>query len=334
MQGQIIVENLAKSYVRRKKGLQYLFQKKEQIPAVKNVSFTIEPGEIFGLLGPNGAGKTTTIKMLSTLLEPTAGRAIINGYDLAERPAKVRETLGTVLTGERSIYWKLTGRENLIYFGTLYGLSRQKAKEGAQQLLDRLELTDRADELVESYSSGMKQRIALGKALIFDPPILLLDEPTVGLDPQSAHKVRELIEEIRDEGRTILLTTHYMQEADRLCDRVAIIDNGEIIALDCPQVLKNKLEEKKLVNLTVNEWRPEIEDSIKGLEPITNIVSNFKEQEGIWELGAHLRNGQKEALPSLLDVLYRNGVQVQSFEVVDPTLEDVFIHLTGKSLRE
>src|SRR5688500_1121279 len=191
--------------------------------AVDGVSFDIRAGEIFGLLGANGAGKTTTIKMLCTLLEPSGGTATINGYDIVREAGQVRQSLGAVLTGERSVYWKLTGRENLEYFAALYHIPRPVAKRRIAELLERLDLADRADELVERYSSGMKQRVAIAKALLPNPPVLLLDEPTIGLDPQSARNLRELILETRAEGRTVLLTTHYMEEADQLSDRVGII---------------------------------------------------------------------------------------------------------------
>ena len=204
----------------------------EPFVAVDGVSFGIRAGEIFGLLGPNGAGKTTTIRMLCTLLEPTSGTATVNGYDVRRQAHLVRQSLGAVLTGERSIYWKLTGRENLTYFAALYHIPPATARKRIAELLERLDLAGRADEYVERYSSGMKQRIAIAKALLASPPVLLLDEPTIGLDPQSARNLRELILEIQAEGRTILLTTHYMEEADQLCDRVGIIDSGTIIALD------------------------------------------------------------------------------------------------------
>src|SRR5687768_434359 len=214
------------------------FAKKEPkatFTAVDGVDLQIERGEIFGLLGPNGAGKSTTIRMLCTLLEPTSGTAQVNGFDVVKQANEVRRSLGTVLAGERSIYWKLTGRENLEYFAALYHIPAEIAKQRVDELIERMELKDRANELVEKYSTGMRQRIAIAKALLARPPILLLDEPTLGLDPQAARRVRELIAELKQEGHTILLTTHYMEEADQLSDRIGIIDTGKIIALDTPE---------------------------------------------------------------------------------------------------
>ncbi len=238
----IEVENLRKVFPKRRKGKgPFAFlgrQAAEPFVAVDGVSFSIRKGEVFGLLGPNGAGKTTTIRMLSTLLEPTSGKATICGYDALKEPDTVRQILGAVLTGERSVYWKLSGRENLEYFAALYHLPPKVAKARVKELLTRLNLEGRADEYVERYSSGMKQRVAIAKALLADPPVLLLDEPTIGLDPQSARNLRELILEIKAEGRTVLLTTHYMEEADLLCDRIGIVDAGRVIALDTPANLK------------------------------------------------------------------------------------------------
>ncbi|MCL5994943.1 MAG: ATP-binding cassette domain-containing protein [Chloroflexi bacterium] len=222
------------------------------IAAVDGVSLGIRHGEIFGLLGPNGAGKSTTIRMLCTLLEPTSGTACVNGYDVTRQPNQVRQNLGTVLAGERSIYWKLTARENLEYFAALYHIPPNVAKQRIKDLLERMELTARADDLVEKFSTGMKQRVAISKALVANPPILLLDEPTLGLDPQAARNLRELIAQLKQEGHTILLTTHYMEEADQLSDRIGIIDQGKIVALDTPQRLKQRIEQKDVIRLEIS----------------------------------------------------------------------------------
>jgi ABC-2 type transport system ATP-binding protein len=259
----------------------------EQSVAVDDVSFSIGEGEIFGLLGPNGAGKTTTIRMLSTLLQPTSGTATINGYDVARQADLVRQSLGAVLTGERSIYWKLTGRENLEYFAALYHLPSAVGKRRAAELLDRLGLAHRADEAVERYSSGMKQRIAIAKALLANPPVLLLDEPTIGLDPQSARNLRELISEIKQEGRTILLTTHYMEEADQLCDRVGIIDLGQIIALDTPASLKKSIKQLDIMQLEVEGFDPALTKALDQLPAVQRVVSRYLDDERVWALALH-----------------------------------------------
>ncbi len=207
--------------------------------ALDTVSLTVAEGTLFGLLGPNGAGKTTLLRLISTLLVPSAGRIAVLGYDVVRRPDAVRRRIGAVLGGDRSIYWRLTGRENLLYAGALHDLPPTVATERAGDLLHLVELADRADDLVERYSTGMRQRLALARALMHDPPLLILDEPTAGLDPQAAEWIRRLLETLsRDQARTIVLATHNMQEADRLCGVVGILDQGRLIALDTPAALK------------------------------------------------------------------------------------------------
>src|SRR5262245_58545657 len=247
------------------------FGKKEpkaMFTAVDGVDLQIQRGEIFGLLGPNGAGKSTTIRMLCTLLEPRSGTAQVNGFDVVKQANDVRRSLGTVLAGERSIYWKLSGRENLEYFAALYHIPQPIAKKRVEELIERIELKDRANELVEKYSTGMRQRIAIAKALLARPPILLLDEPTLGLDPQAARNLRELIAQLKREGHTILLTTHYMEEADQLSDRIGIIDTGKVIALDTPAGLKRRIEQKEMIKLEVTGWHSEIGDKLKSISGI------------------------------------------------------------------
>ena len=303
----------------------------DEFVAVSGVSFAIQQGEIFGLLGPNGAGKTTTIRMLSTLLEPTGGAATVNGYDIARQAPLVRQNLGAVLTGERSIYWKLTGRENLEYFAALYHLPPQVAKRRVGELLERLDLANRADENVERYSSGMKQRIAIAKALLANPPVLLLDEPTIGLDPQSARNLRELILEIKNEGRTILLTTHYMEEADQLSDRIGIIDQGRIIALDTPANLKRSIHQLDSLHLEVENFEPSLVETLELLPTVQNVISHAGEPT--WSLALHTTDS-RALLPEVIDLVGSRGGQIRAMQVAQPTLEDVFISLTGKQLRD
>ncbi|MEZ4862854.1 MAG: ATP-binding cassette domain-containing protein [Caldilineaceae bacterium] len=305
----------------------------DEFVAVAEISFAIRQGEVFGLLGPNGAGKTTTIKMLSTLLEPTSGGATVCGYDVVQQADQVRNHLGAVLTGERSIYWKLTGRENLRYFAALYHIPATVAKARVEELLARFDLTKRADELVEKYSSGMKQRIAIAKALLAKPPVLLLDEPTIGLDPQAARNLRELILELKAEGHTILLTTHYMEEADQLSDRIGIIDGGKIIALDTSAALKASINQLDIMQLEVANFDPTLTDQLTTLASVENVATRYLGTDSAWSVALHTTDS-RNLLPQLIQTIGAQAGQIRHMQIAQPTLEDVFISLTGKQLRE
>ncbi len=319
----------------RKRGFR-LFSKKEpkqMFTAVNGVDLEIRRGEIFGLLGPNGAGKSTTIRMLCTLLEPTSGTATVNGFDVVKQANEVRRNLGTVLAGERSIYWKLSGRENLEYFAALYHIPPAVAKKRVDELIERMELKDRANELVEKYSTGMRQRIAIAKALLARPPILLLDEPTLGLDPQAARNLRELIATLKSEGHTILLTTHYMEEADQLSDRIGIIDAGKVIALDTPEGLKRRIDQKEIIRLELTGWHDDLADSLKKISGIETLTTRQQGEADLWEVNMQARNS-RAALPRIVETISGNGTRLVNMNIVKPSLEDVFIHLTGKALRD
>jgi len=307
---------------------------RRDIMAVDRIDLQIRRGELFGLLGPNGAGKTTTIRMLCTLLEPSAGRAEVWGVDVVRDPAGVRRHIGVVLAGERSIYWKLTGRENLEYFAALYQVPAPLARERIVRLLDRVELTPRADDLVERYSTGMRQRLALIKSMVHDPPVLLLDEPTTGLDPQAARNIRDLIRHLHaGEGKTIILTTHYMEEADQLCERIGIIDQGRIIALDRPQALKRSLTAGPVLRIEVEDPVGDVEPVLRAVPGVTDVVMREQPADGGWELTLHL-DDVHEALPRAVAAVSGQGARVRHLQLVEPSLEDVFIALTGRRLRD
>jgi ABC-2 type transport system ATP-binding protein len=222
-----------------------LAKKFEDVTAVDGLSLTIEKGELFGLLGPNGAGKTTTINIMCGLLEPTSGSVKVGGYDVLKEPDKVRKLIG-VSPQQTAVYPHLTGRENIELFGNLYAMPGQKLKKNVDELLSKLSLVEHADRRAGKYSGGMMRRISLAMALVHDPEIAFLDEPTVAMDPQSRRAVWDFIKELKKQGRTVLLTTHYMEEAEELCDRVGIIDHGKLIALGAPKHLKDKFKVKNL----------------------------------------------------------------------------------------
>lgn len=232
----IVIENLTKKF--------------EDVTAVDGLSLQVEKGELFGLLGPNGAGKTTIIKILCGLLEPTAGTATVGGYDVQRDSAKMKELIG-VCPQDTAVYPYLTGMENVEFFGNLYAMSKAKLKENAKKLLDKMSLSQDADRRVRKYSGGMKRRINLIMALIHDPEIAFLDEPTAAMDPQSRHAVWDFIKDLEKQGKTIILTTHYMEEAEELCGRVGIIDHGKLIALDSPKELMKENDAKDLEDVFI-----------------------------------------------------------------------------------
>ena len=327
------IEGEAASSPKKKRWQFWKKEPKAMFTAVDGVDLQIQRGEIFGLLGPNGAGKSTTIRMLCTLLEPTSGTAKVNGLDIVKQANDVRRSLGTLLAGERSIYWKLSGRENLEYFAALYHIPQPIAKKRVEELIERMELKDRANELVEKYSTGMRQRVAIAKALLARPPILLLDEPTLGLDPQAARNLRELIAQLKQEGHTILLTTHYMEEADQLSDRIGIIDTGKVIALDTPAGLKRRIEQKEVIKLEVTGWHAEIGDKLKSISGIENLITRQQGEADLWEVNMQAQNS-RTAILRIVEHISGNGTRLVNMNIVKPSLEDVFIHLTGKALRD
>ena len=314
-----------------------LFRKvPKRVVAVDGIDFNVPEGEILGLLGPNGAGKTTTIKMLCTLITPTSGDAFINGFSIAKDQQRVRQNLGVMLTGERTLYWKLTGEENLQYFAALYHLEPSYAKERIPELLKLVGLNERQDTLVENYSTGMRIRLSFVKALLNDARVLLFDEPTASLDPQSSHLIRDIIRNLKSQGHAIILTTHNMEEADLLSDRVAIIDHGKIEALASPSDLKQKVKTSDVIEIEARNLNEKTAGALQSLSEVSKVAltSSSSPQSGETELlRVHVEKG-KEVLPRILEFLMRKQVTMTKITFIEPTLEDVFIAETGRSLRD
>jgi ABC-2 type transport system ATP-binding protein len=305
---------------------------RETFRAVDGIDLTVAEGEVFGILGPNGAGKTTTMRMLATLLEPTSGTATVLGHDLVSGARDIRRRLGAVLSGERSLYWKLTARENLEYFAALYHVPPRETAARIDEILETVTLTDRADDYVEKFSTGMRQRLVLARALLPAPSLLLLDEPTVGLDPQAARDLRERVLELRDEGRTVLLTTHYMEEADQLCDRIAIVDHGRIVALDTPDGLKRGLRATEVVRLEV-EAPERVDPQLVDRMGRAGNVTATERVNGSLHLTVHCESA-RDLVPFVIDAARDAEAEVRNIQVQPVSLEDVFISLTGRALRE
>jgi ABC-2 type transport system ATP-binding protein len=323
------VENLGKVYqVRQRQGL--FRSSKQSVEALSGVSLEVHQGEIFGLLGPNGAGKTTLIKIITTLLLPTRGEAWVNGYHIEREENQVRATVGCMLMGERGLYWKLTGRENLEYFGALYHLSPSGRRQRSQHILSLLSMDDIADRTVETYSSGQKMKLAFGKALINDAPLLVLDEPTNTLDVPSASELRAIVRQLNHEGRTVIYTTHIMSEAETLCDRVAIIDHGQLLALGTVGELKTSLQRDQVTHIE-GVISSKVEEAVRALPFV--LQASRTTQDGATLLTVVSASG-KENLPVLIETLTRAGALIQKLAPEEPTLEDVFIAKTGRTLAE
>jgi len=301
--------------------------------AVNDMNLAIQKGEIFGLLGPNGAGKTTTISMITGLLKPTSGSITVDGLDLQTQPYAVKAKLGLV-PQELALYPTLSARDNLDFFGSIYGLRGKQLRERVDEMLAMVELTDRANEAVKNYSGGMKRRVNIAAGLMHQPEVLFLDEPTVGVDPQSRNAIFDAVEELNRAGMTVIYTTHYMEEAERLCHRVAIIDEGQIIALDTPQALINSLGGGILV-LGLED--PETDPGLGHVQVVVDRVAEMPSVKATTRDDGHLKvetHRFQETLMGIIEITNQLDVRITSMEKWEPNLESVFLHLTGKKLRE
>lgn len=314
------------SHLRRtfKSSIGVIKRTSKEIIAVEDVTFAIQEGELFGLLGPNGAGKTTTVKMLTTLLIPTSGKASVRGFDVVAQANEVRHHIGFIFGGERGLYWRLSGVDNLRYFASLYSLDPELTKKRIPYLLEMVGLDGRGDEKVQGYSRGMKQRLHVARTLLHDPSVLFLDEPTLGLDPVGARDFRQVILNLQSEKKTILLTTHYMFEADALCDRIAVINHGRIIALDTPGGLKAHVRDLNVVEV---ETFGAPESALEKLRALPFADSLSVEEQGQKQILLIQTSRGAEAVPDVMATL--DGLKVGRVIVREPTLEDAYVRLVG-----
>ena len=298
-----------------------------EIVALESLSLEVKPGEIFGLLGPNGAGKSTTVGILTTRIRPTAGRAWVGDRDVWQKPVAVKPLIG-VVPQRQNLDFSLTAREILTFHGAYFGMSGPERVERAERLLARFQLTDRADQLPRGFSGGMMQRLSIARAMMHDPEVLFLDEPSAGLDPQTRLLLWEIVREYNTRGRTIVLTTHNMEEADELCGRVAIVDHGKIIALGTPQELKSSIPGGFVVRMQFQPRTPELMAKLARLPGVTEV-------RPVGEMGADLYADRGGPLvPAAVAAATESRADIADVHISEPSLENLFLHHTGRSLRD
>ena len=295
--------------------------------AVKGITFAVEEGEIFGLLGPNGAGKSTLIRMMTTLLPPTSGTAIVNGFDVVKQADGVRRSIGVIPQAMTSDL-ELSVEENLLIFAKLYGVPREKRSRLIASLLEAVELTQWAGKQVKNLSGGMRRRVEIARGLVHEPRVFFLDEPTTGLDPVSRVGVWEMLQRIKQErDLTVLLTTHYMDEADKLCDRIAIVDHGELKALDSPMKLKASIPGRNIIEVSFAAVPPDWRAALERLPDVESVTGT----ENMFRLAS--ANGPATTT-ALMEAAARANIPVHSLSIQSTTLDDVFVHYTGRALRD
>lgn len=298
---------------------------RKDITALDNVNLIVEPGELFGLLGPNGAGKTTLTRILSTVLLPSSGRAEVLGMDVVKQTKQLRPRIGMVFGGERGLYWRLSGRDNIQYFADLYLVPPEVSRKRIPKLLELVGLTERADERVEGYSRGMKQKLHIARGLVNDPDVLFLDEPTIGLDPIAARELRAVILEMNKLGKTIFLTSHYMYEVDELCQRVAVVNKGKIALIDTPSAFKKMVANLEVVEIECREAHPEAISRLRAHPRVDSVI--LENREGAQALQIQSPGGV-ESIPEFLRIL--EGSNVLKVITRQPTLEDAYVKLLGR----
>ncbi|MHC0038263.1 ABC transporter ATP-binding protein [Pseudoneobacillus sp. C159] len=301
------------------------FDKKE---VVRGVSFSVKKGESFGLLGPNGAGKSTTIGMICGLLDYDGGDVTVDGLSVKKQPLEVKKKIG-IVPQEIALYPTMTARENLLFWGKMYGLSASQAKKRADEVLEYVGLRDRAKDKIETFSGGMKRRINIGASLMHEPQLLIMDEPTVGIDPQSRNHILETVKRLNENGMTVIYTSHYMEEVEYLCERIGIVDQGKMIALGTKAELVNRLAGGTMIKLNVTSINDKFSAGLKNIPTVERIVTNLETNT----LEIFVQHHQ-QAFGDIIACALQNQIQVLSFEVQEPNLETLFLSLTGRTLRD
>lgn len=305
------VEHIAKS-----------FGKKE---VVRDISFSVEKGESFGLLGPNGAGKSTTISMICGLVSYDSGDIIVDGVSVKDKPMVAKRKIG-IVPQDIALYPTISARDNLIFWGKMYGLNNAQVKKRADEVLDYVGLRDRAKDKIETFSGGMKRRINIGAALMHEPDLLIMDEPTVGIDPQSRNHILETVKQLNEHGMTVIYTSHYMEEVEYLCKRIAIVDHGQLIALGTKEDLVNQITNHTIIKLKINEVKDEFVTFVENLAHVERVVA--KEQ------GVDIFVTDEKVIGDIVSATVTHHLPIESLEVEKPNLEALFLQLTGRSLRD
>ncbi len=306
------------------------------VTAVDHVNLRIQRGELFGLLGRNGAGKTTLVKILCTLLPPDEGTALVNGFDVVKEQMKVKQSIGTIFSvGERGFFWRLTGYSNLEFYAAVNNVPRNYRRERILEVLDLVGMKENAFERFQKYSGGMKRKMALARALLSNPPILLLDEPTTGLDVISSRTIREFIRNnlVKKAGKTVLYTTHYIEEAAQICDRIAIMHKGQFRVVDTPDALKAMVWKGEAVDIVVKNMSDSQVNMLRGLNGIVNVTVETQDAT-LGQAHLRLRLERNDFLPNIFDFFFKEKIKVINFKQEELTLEDAFVELTGTGISE
>lgn len=309
-----------------------LRRKNVAVKAIDNLNLTVKKGELFGLLGPNGAGKTTLVKMLCTLLPPDSGTALINGYDIVKQQMQVKRSLGTLFSvGERGFFWRLNGYRNLEFFAAIYNVPRRKRQERILEVMRLVGLENNSFLTFQKYSGGMKRKLALARTLLPDPPIIMLDEPTTGLDAISSRSIRDFVQSaVREKGKTVLYTTHYIEEAAQMCTKIGILKQGKIVAYDTPDALKAKIKKDEQINLVVEDVTQAQIDRLRMLHGVISVTEKIEQDLMAGQKELHVELQTVDQLPSIFDFLFEEKIRLVNYKREEPSLEDAFVELTRR----